>query len=68
MTSKLLIITELMMPYAQNWGACQRIYHYAKKMVADGIQVTIICHNVSNRVDGTEDVDGIRVIGRNGRQ
>ncbi len=68
MTSKILIITELMMPYAQNWGACQRIYHYAKKMVAEGIRVTVICHNVSNRVDGTEDIDGIKVIGRGGKK
>ena len=59
MTSKLLIITEMMMPFAKNWGACQRIYHYAKKMVSEGIQVTVICHNISDRPDGTEDVDGI---------
>lgn len=68
MTSKLLIITEMMMPFAKNWGACQRIYHYAKKMVSEGIQVTVICHNISDRPDGTEDVDGITVIGRGGRK
>ena len=68
MTSKILIMTEMMMPFAKNWGACQRIYHYGKKMVAEGIRVTVICHNISDRIDGTEDVDGIRVIGRGGRK
>lgn len=68
MTSKLLIITELMMPYAQNWGACQRIFHYAKKMVSEGIQVTVICHNVTEKSDGIEEVDGIKVIGRGGKK
>ena len=38
MVSNLLIITESMMPFTSNWGACQRIYHYAKKMVSEGTE------------------------------
>lgn len=68
MVSKLLIITESMMPFTTNWGGCQRVYHYAKKMVNAGIQVTVFCHNTSNRADGTEDVEGITVIGFGGKK
>lgn len=68
MTMNILIITESMMPFTSNWGACQRIYHYAKKMVSEGLQVTVICHNTSDRVDSTERVEGITVIGHGGRK
>lgn len=68
MISKILIITESMMPFTSNWGACQRIYHYAKKMVSEGLQVTVICHNTSERADSTEKVEGITVIGHGGRK
>ena len=68
MISKILIITESMMPFTANWGACQRIYHYAKKMVGEGLQVTVICHNTADRIDSTEEVDGITVIGHGGRK
>lgn len=68
MVSNLLIITESMMPFTSNWGACQRIYHYAKKMVSEGLKVTVICHNTSGRVDSTENVEGITVIGHGGRK
>lgn len=67
MISKILIITESMMPFTSNWGACQRIYHYAKKMVSEGIGVTVICHNTSDKKNSTENVDGITVIGHGGR-
>ncbi len=63
MLLKILIMTESMMPFSSNWGACQRIYHYAKKMINHGIQVTVICHNTSGCVDSTETVEGITVIG-----
>lgn len=66
---KILIITESMVPFSSNWGGCQRIYHYAKKMVSEGIQVSVICHNgTSDRIDGTEDIEGIKVIGHGGRK
>lgn len=63
MGSKILIITDSMMPFTANWGACQRIYHYAKKMVDSGIKVTVICHNTSDIPDKIEEVEGISVIG-----
>lgn len=66
MVSKLLIITESMIPFTSNWGACQRVYHYAKKMISEGIQVTVICRNGSEWPDSVEEVEGIRVIGRRG--
>ena len=68
MISKILIITESMMPFNSNWGACQRIYHYSKKMVSEGVQVTVICHNTSDRIDSTENVEGITIIGHGGRK
>lgn len=68
MLSKILIITESMIPFAANWGSCQRIYYYAKKMVSDGFQVTVMCHNTSDKMDGVDTIEGITVIGHGGRQ
>lgn len=68
MLSKLLIMSESMMPFTSNWGACQRIYHYAKQIMREGVQVTVICHNTSDQTDGIVDVGGITVIGHGGRK
>lgn len=63
----ILIVTEDMMPYTNNWGACQRVYHYAKKMEQNGLNVSIICRNLSNKIDGKENIDGIEIWGTGGK-
>lgn len=66
MIKNILIVTEAMMPFTNNWGACQRVYHYAKLMKQNGMNVSIICRNSTNRSNGTELVEGIEVCGTGG--
>ena len=66
MITNILIVTEAMMPFTNNWGACQRVYHYAKLMKQNGLNVSIICRNSTNRCNGTELVEGIEVCGTGG--
>lgn len=66
MIKNILIVTEAMMPFTNNWGACQRVYHYAKLMKQNGLNVSIICRNSTNKCNGTELVEGIEVCGIGG--
>ena len=68
MSHKVMIVTEAMMPFTTNWGACQRVYHYSKKMEENGYDVTIVCRNTSNIPDGRIKVDGIKVWGTGGHK
>lgn len=62
MNKKVLVLTEAMMPYCNDWGSCQRVYHYSLKLISEGYAVSVICRNSSPNPAGEADVNGIKVL------
>lgn len=48
---KILIITYEMIPYANNWGGCQRIYYLAQALVSAEYKIWVVSSKITNILD-----------------
>lgn len=53
----ILIITKVMLPYASNFGSCQRIYYLANYLVEKGFHVTVMAEKKGNVNEGLNTME-----------
>ena len=47
---KILIITYEMIPFADNWGGCQRIYYLAQALVSAEYKIWVASSKINNKL------------------
>ena len=62
MPRNILILTESMKPFSNDWGSCQRVYYYSKLFADFGYSVFIITRNNSELKSGEYSLDNFKVI------